>query len=86
MTRPKSRPLRHIGATLMVFALLLSCGLTAYAAEEGSTDAPAPELTAPPVTEPTEPPEPEELFPADVQTVTADGTRHPCRSIRPPSP
>ena len=80
MTQPKYRyrPMRIIFAVLLVCVMLLSCGLTALAAEEGSPD--VPQTAPPPETSTPIPPDPVEfpakdLYPADVQTLMLNGAR-----------
>ena len=70
MKRPLSHPMRLICALLAVCALL-SCGLTAFAAEESS---PKPMLTAAAPT-PSDPEVKYELYPTDVQTITEENGR-----------
>ena len=81
---PRLRATRFVYAALLVFALLLSCGLTAFAAEEGSPD--LQQTTTSPVTATPLPPYPEdmtstdnvsteEIYPADVKTNIEDETR-----------
>jgi len=80
MERPISRfkPLRLACATLLAFALLLSCGLTAFAAGDFTLD--IAQTTTPPTINLPLPPIPEdmaeaELYPSEVQTVIEGNTR-----------
>jgi len=74
---PRIKSTRLIFALLLACAMLLSCGLAAIAAEEGSPDlaqAAAPPTAATPLPV-TQGDMPKGLYPTDVQTVILDGAR-----------
>jgi len=80
MKRPilRFRSARLVCTTLLACVMLLFCGLTALAAEEGSPD--LVQATTPPLINVPLPPYPEdmteaELYPADVQSIFEGGTR-----------
>ena len=78
---PRLRPARFASATIIICTLLLSCGLTALASEEGLQDLQLPPLPATVTEQLLALPEdmledtPDELYPTDVQTIIEDGAR-----------
>jgi len=75
---PRFRPARLVCTTLLACVMLLSCGLTALAAEEGPPD--LVQATKPPLINIPLPPYPEdmtevELYPADVLSIIEGSTR-----------